>query len=469
MATTYDEKTRKFRLRWKDYVKEQKGEKNPYGRLMIGWKEKKKPTKAQLKELLKKYDALCNEKEEESKLLAEHIIKAQNGDNDGVINAADYFLTLPDSELCKNSAAVTLSKARGIATEFGEFLQKNYPTLFLHEVREAHLDAYFEPIKDRSYETLGRRLMRINYFFRRIMKRQQDSKLPYRNPCDDYNLEKVRGDTTVTRKQRFTVQQLRSLLTETMTVKGYTKGIYRSQLYAMVYFHAVTGWRTSDITGLKWSEVDLNERIITKVHAKTKKDETRTKLYITDIMMDILVSLREMCKDDPMNLDPDYVFPLRPRGGSPKGGMAHSGYVMMKAYVDQFRAKHGLTQTKKTGIRNLNPICVHSFRDTVIQELAQTDFNTDKINYLVGHSTGDVNNTNYLRFEMEAMRTTKTMVEHLERVIGAQFWNDSARLAHEKGKQDERLKAMRAGMSITQGGFMVDIDPYTGKQVRIAL
>ena len=469
MATYYDKKNKKFRLSWKDAVMELKGVNKPYGRETIGWNEKKHPTKAQLKELLKQYDAICEERKKECARLAEHIIKSQKGDEDGVINAADYFLTLPDNDLCENVAAVTLGKARMVANEFGDFLKSEYPNLYLHEVREKHLDAYFTSIKELTYETLDRRRMRINFFFNRILKRNKDTKLPYRNPCEDYNLERIRGSVAVVRKSPFSLQQLRDLLAETQTAKGYPGEIYKKQLYAMIYFYSVTGWRGRDVAGLKWCDVDLTNRIITKVHAKTKKDGIRTKLYITDLMFDILVTLRAMCKDNPMNVDPDYVFPLRKRGGSPSGGMAHSGYVMAKAYVEQFRKKHGLTQTEKNGVNNLNPYCLHSLRDSVIQELALTDVNTDKINYLVGHSTGDVNNTNYLRFEMEAMRTTKTMVEHMEKVIGAQFWNNSARLAHEKSKQDERLKAMRAGMSITQGGFMMDVDPYTGKQVRIAL
>lgn len=393
---------------------------------------------------------------------------AQKGDENGVINAANYFLTLPDSELCENAEAVTLNAARNVAKEFGQFLHSKYPDLYLHDVREQHLDAYFTTLKKLTYETLDRRRMRINYFFTRIMKKNKASTLPFCNPCDDYNLERIRGNVLVARKEPFSKQQMRALLEETKTAKGYTREIYRKQLYAMVYFHSVTGWRTTDITGLKWSEIDLENRLITKEHAKTKRDGTRTKLYITDIMMDILVSLREMCKGDKMNIDPDYVFPLRKRGGSPKGGMAHSGYVMIKAYMDQFRKKHGLTKTVKHGIKNLNPYCVHSWRDSVIQELSVTDSNTEKINY-VGHSTGSINSTNYLRFEVEAMRATKSLVEHMEKVIGAEFWNESARIAHEKAKQQERLDKMRKNMSITEGGFMLDIAPYTGQSISIAL
>lgn len=469
MATYYDEKNRKFRLSWKDSVLELKGVEKPYGRETIGWKEKKNPTKAKVRELIKQYNAICEERARESELLAQHIIKSQQGNEDGAIIAADYFLTIPDNDLCKNVTAVTLDKARLVADEFGNFLKSEYPNLYLHEVREKHLDAYFTSIKELTYETLDRRRMRINFFFNKILKRNKDSKLPYRNPCEDYNLGGIRGSIAVTRKAPFSQQQLRAILSETQTAKGFSEEAYKKQLYAMIYFYAVTGWRGMDVSGLKWSDVDFANRIITKVHAKTKKDGIRTKLYMTDLMMDILVSLRAICKDNPQNVDPDYVFPLRKRKGCLKNGIAHSGYAIAKAYVEQFRKKHGLTKTTRNGVNNLNPYCLHSFRDTVIQELALTDVNTDKINYLVGHSTGDVNNTNYLRFEMEAMRATKFMVEHMEKVIGAQFWNESARLAHEKSKQDERLKTMRAGMNITQGGFMVDIDPYTGKQVQIAL
>lgn len=160
--------------------------------MTIGWKQKKNPTKAQLKELLKQYDAICEEKKKECELLVEHIIKSQKGDENGVINAADYFLTLPDNELCDNVEAVTLNKARNVANEFGEFLKSKYPDLYLHEVREQHLDAYFTRFKDLTYETLDRRRMRINYFFNRVMKKNKASTLPYCNPCEDYNLERIR-------------------------------------------------------------------------------------------------------------------------------------------------------------------------------------------------------------------------------------------------------------------------------------
>ena len=84
MATYYEEKKRKFRLSWKDAVLEQKGVEKPYSRMTIGWKQKKNPTKAQLKELLKQYDAICEEKKKECELLAEHIIKSQKGDENGI-------------------------------------------------------------------------------------------------------------------------------------------------------------------------------------------------------------------------------------------------------------------------------------------------------------------------------------------------------------------------------------------------
>lgn len=441
----------------------------PFGREQISWKGEKNPTKEELRKLIKQYEEYSKAKEEESRLQSERLKLALQGDERGVINAADYFLTIPESQLCKNSDATTVSKARHVCNEFGQFLRSQFPNVALHEVRTMHVEAYFSSINKLGYSTLDRRRMRLNFIFRRILVKYVDSPLPYRNPFDGFFLEQVKKSKASVSKERLSVQMMRAFLAGTKTIGGYTRGNYRKQLYALAYFHSVTGWRSTDITGLKWSDVDLENRLITVVHKKTVAKKIRTKLYITDIMMDILVTLREICKDDPLNIAPDYVFPLRQRGGSPNRGVALSGYEMIKSYMERFREEYGLTKKALVGIKQHHHVTLHSLRDSVIQELSQHNINPHKIDYLVGHSTGDVNSTHYLNFEVEAMRSTKDLVEIMEKVVGAEFWNESARIEHEKNELKERVRQMRAGMKTTEGGIMFDIDPETGQRIEITL
>ena len=466
MKVTYNAKARIFQLNWKDYEKAANGER-PYIHTERAWTGKKQPTKKEKDEKIKEYLAFCQEQEERSKKIADAKLKDIENNQDCIVNAWEYFLHLPEEELCKSIDAVTRPKARQICNEFGTFMKNNFPNIFLHEVREKHIHDYFRSIKKLSYGALNGRRKRLQFVFKNVVIRNKDSELPFRNPLEDYNLGKVRGNNIV-RKMPFDENQLKALYSETETAKGYTKGNYQKQLKALVYFHCVTGWRSQDITGLKWEQVNFENRTITVEHRKTKKDGTTTVIYMTDIMLDILKTIKESFKNDKLNLVPEFVFPLRKhlRKNTVMDleKVSLSGYTIVKKYINHFRKNHGLTATKKSGVENQNPYTLHSLRNSVIQQLSLPDYNSDKINYLVGHAMSSINGTNYLRLEAEAKEATKSMIEHLEKIIGARFWNDEARIRSEEEKQKENLEAIRKNNPVSSGGFVVDIDPRTGKR-----
>ncbi len=66
-----------------------------------------------------------------------------------------------------------------------------------------------------------------------------------------------------------------------------------------------TGWRVSEITNLKWSEVDLNQNIVTLNPGETKNDEGRV-VYLDSELKDILVKQWEARKKNARLLP--YVF-----------------------------------------------------------------------------------------------------------------------------------------------------------------
>ncbi len=66
-----------------------------------------------------------------------------------------------------------------------------------------------------------------------------------------------------------------------------------------------TGWRISEITNLKWSEVDLNQNIVTLNPGETKNDEGRV-VYLDSELKDILVKQWEARKKNAKILP--YVF-----------------------------------------------------------------------------------------------------------------------------------------------------------------
>lgn len=480
----WDKATQKFLLKWEDAVKALKGG-NKHQKSTRVWSGKGKPTKEQVES--KKAELLREIEELEARLReeAEAIQFGRKAGADDLILVHEWFSNLPDSELCHKADATDEAKRkrRRTANALAEWALKFYPDLYLHEVRERHIKEFFNWRKDNqdrekrfrtkkkklddtpsySWGSLDGERKIIQRFFKEICKRFIDSKLPYRNPVEDYKTNTV----VAKRESRYSglsPEQMRSLYSFVDEAKGYTKGDYKLQLKALVYFHLITGWRTEQICTLEWSSIDFKSRTISVVHHKTEEDGTRTIIQISDKMHDILTTLKNKFKNHPLNKHPEQVFGLRKHSGGKMAVVAQ-----MKAYFRTWREKMELTSLKLDGYSQIHSLCVQSIRGSVITELSIEKFNHQQIDYLVGHSNGSINSNHYLTFEEQAIRATKGMIAHMEKVIGAKFWNESARIESELKEQAERVKEARGKLAINQGGILFDIDPRTGKQIQISL
>jgi len=67
-------------------------------------------------------------------------------------------------------------------------------------------------------------------------------------------------------------------------------------LKGFITFAYKSGWRVSEITSLKWSNVDLNMRIVKLEVGMTKNKEGRT-IYLDDELMDVFMEQRKNQKE----------------------------------------------------------------------------------------------------------------------------------------------------------------------------
>lgn len=450
MTTTYKKDKRVFSLRWTDFVKKEEGIKDYYGRKQISWKGSKAPTKPEIKALIEEYNKICDRNEAESK----RILEAMKGDKEGVIYAADFFENVPEKMLCKNVQSKSLTLAKTHAGDYAKFIRSHFPNLKLHEIREKHVTQYLQTLSEQTYGSIYNRLNRLAWIMKCVLKEHDESDLPYRNPFEGYNLTQIKPQK-VHRKEPLNANMLRefyqfSMITNTpKTAKArILQEKLDKQLQLIVYFLCVTGWRVGDVVTLKWSNIDFSNKLITIKHSKTEKYGTRTKICITPIMEDLLLSFKGMAESE-------YLFPIRKKEVL---SIYKSGKKIIRSYVDKFRKEYNLLNTNKNGLIDLHTFTTHSIRGSVIQELSNCDYNSDKVDYLTGHSNGSINSTNYLRFECDAIRTTKDMIMHLERVIGADFVTDEARARYHREVEQGQLSDLRKGLSATQGGFYIGRD-----------
>ncbi len=111
-----------------------------------------------------------------------------------------------------------------------------------------------------------------------------------------------------------------SMLEENNVRKGFfehdeflaLKSCLPEYLKGFVTFGYKSGWRVSEITGLKWSNVDLEKRVVCLEIGTTKNKEGRT-IYLDDELMGIFNAQRQLQKGE-KKIIPN-VFPNRPGTG----------------------------------------------------------------------------------------------------------------------------------------------------------
>ncbi len=68
-----------------------------------------------------------------------------------------------------------------------------------------------------------------------------------------------------------------------------------SYLQSLVTFAYKSGWRVSEITSLKWAQVDLDNNIVRLESDETKNNEART-VYLDDELKTVFLNQKERQK-----------------------------------------------------------------------------------------------------------------------------------------------------------------------------
>ena len=117
-------------------------------------------------------------------------------------------------------------------------------------------------------------------------------------------------------------------------------------LQGFVTFAYKSGWRSTEIRLLKWSQVDLKNGIVRLEKGETKNDEART-FYLDEELKELFKKQWETRKSV-MILIP-YVFPNR-NGNGPIGDFRKSWFNACKSTKIGYRLFHDL---RRTAVRNM--------------------------------------------------------------------------------------------------------------------
>ena len=166
-------------------------------------------------------------------------------------------------------------------------------------------------------------------------------------------------------------------------------------LKGFVTFGYKSGWRVSEIMGLKWPNVDLKKRIAWLDIGMTKNGEGRT-IYLDDELMGVFKVLKELQKRD-QKIVP-YVFPNSKGDGGIK--------VFRRAWV---------TACRKVGIPNR---IFHDLRRTAIRNMVRSGIPERVAMMISGHKTRSVFERYNIVSEGDLMIAAKKQEEYLKSQMG---------------------------------------------------
>lgn len=450
MKITYDAKKNAYVIIYKDYSKVKQGMKYPYGRKQVK-SETPKPTlrerNARIKELEREYAKIE---------LATDEIEVLHGAIDEAKDAVRYLESLPQSSICISKNEDVIKQEIRRFQLFVDFLKEQRKGIKLHELDDKLVEDFAATLEQYSYGTFCDILNRVDVVLRGALKEFRGSTLKYYNPFHNVKFRELREEQHGNRRSIFSQSDLQFILAKAKDKKdikgrGYTMTPERIfQRYAIVYMMMVTGWRIGDVVGMRWDEVDLERRVITKTFKKTAKKQIHTRLYITDKMHELLSEVKTVCK--PKDGDSPLLFPLRRCGVKPQN-LNKSAMQNVRNFLLSCIKHLGLFTAIDTKFnRRFFAYSPHSLRATTITALTIKGFNESMINYLVGHTPRTIEERHYLKFDMDPKRSTAAMLEYMEDYIGARYLYEQnqqkdylARLTEEK-----RAKTLREAERIAK-------------------
>lgn len=400
MATArYDIKKNGWILHWKSYALELDG-KYPYKTKFVTDKvyPTLSPTQKKRVEATKQADADKLEMEGRNGAM-------KNGELNKPLNAVDYLSSL--TRLTRSNKADSEKYAKASMDKFVGFLSKRYRALYLHQINSVIAEEFIRTQKGYAYTSVETMRHHLAYIFGRICNQMEDSDLKYKNPWRTLIVKDIVTLKKKTPKSFISPQQFKTVLKNLKVAKRISKR-YATCLEAMFHMLWCYGWRICDIAGLKWSNVDFENRVISVTHSKTKDSSgLKTAVYLTDTMMELL----NRCK-----FREDYVFDTCKRLGMKKNP-TQNNEDNLRNFLRRQLDKMGLDETNKVGKRKVRPYTVHSIRGSVATLLKLNDFGEERVAYLLGHAGKSIEERAYNRFYLLPKESTQAMVECMEGLI----------------------------------------------------
>ena len=166
-------------------------------------------------------------------------------------------------------------------------------------------------------------------------------------------------------------------------------------LKGLVTFAYKSGWRVSEITGMQWSNVDLQKKIVWLEIGTTKNKDGRT-IYLDDELMDVFTAQRGIQKRGKQIVP--YVFPNRKGDDRPK----------------DFRHAWS-TACTKAGIPNR---IFHDLRRTAVRNMVRSGIPERVAMMISGHKTRSVFERYNIVSEGDLRIAAKQQEEYLKSQVG---------------------------------------------------
>lgn len=399
----YNRKKRTFTVLWKDYAKEVLGKKYPYGRKSEKWKESEKPTAEQIKQRKEQLLQEAIHAELKSKEKAAYI--KIHGNEDELL-AAGYLNELPDKELSNTDNLQEKKRARFYLTDFTAWLNDNYKKITLTSLDEEIATEYYRYLRHErkyAYATVGLITKRLRFILNNVERKVKGFYNPFKN---------VKISNTLTyhapyTKEAFTFRELNHFLLSTL---GFDDPYRQLQEFATFYLLIVTGWRVHDVLLMKWKQINMQEKLVTITHSKTKNRNITTVLKMTPTMHLLFSLLKKLQEKAPQELQ-EYVLCYHNKDVK----MERAPYGKTHYLFNKTRDELGYNTTSKKGQITLHRYTIHSFRSSLITRLLLDDFQEARINKLVGHTPKTTEERAYLKFTPDDLTA---LVAHMEENTG---------------------------------------------------
>lgn len=166
-------------------------------------------------------------------------------------------------------------------------------------------------------------------------------------------------------------------------------------LKGLVTFAYKCGWRLEEITGLKWSQVDLNQGIVRLEVGETKNDDGRT-IYLDEELNAIFQKQWEYCKH--ADKQPIYVF------------QNHRGTDRLKRFYKTWKKA---CEDAGIGVK-----IFHDFRRTAVRNMVRSGVSERVAMMISGHKTRSVFDRYNIVNDQDLKLAAKRQSEYLESLDG---------------------------------------------------